>query len=196
MHVLQPSFLGDDLQTKTSWRHGSSQSSGSESGTAAPQISSKVPTQRRCALGLAYPKQVLPLGCTSIPAPFGSFWRQDIFSLMDIYCGITSCVVGAGDTILLWKDGWSDQQPLQDSLAHLHSFSLFEDVSIQDYSSDTDLASHFVLPLSVEASNELLSLSRSLEQAHVDLNVADTWILVWGVLSFGPRNSTDSTTVM
>ena len=31
----------------------------------------------------------------------GSFWWRDVFSLMDIYRGITKCMPAAGDTILL-----------------------------------------------------------------------------------------------
>ena len=36
----------------------------------------------------------------------GWFWWKDVFSLMDIYRGITKCVLQAGDTVLLWKDDW------------------------------------------------------------------------------------------
>ena len=36
----------------------------------------------------------------------GSFWWRDVASLMDIFRGVTTCTVKAGDTALLWKDAW------------------------------------------------------------------------------------------
>jgi hypothetical protein len=62
----------------------------------------------------------------------GSFWWKDVTSLMPIFRGVSSCTIGAGDTILLWKDAWCSPQ-LCDTAPRLHSFSLNEDISVADF---------------------------------------------------------------
>lgn len=56
-----------------------------------------------------------------------------LFSLMDIYRGITTCIPGSSETILLWKDTWDSGVILQDSMPHLFSFSTNEDVSLAQF---------------------------------------------------------------
>lgn len=63
----------------------------------------------------------------------GSFWWCGVLSLMDVYCGITSCVVGAGDMILFWKDAWDQGRILREAYEHLFSFVTREDVSVSQY---------------------------------------------------------------
>lgn len=60
----------------------------------------------------------------------GSFWWRDIFSLMDVYTGITTCVPGARDTILPRKDLWGTEGLMQDSYRCLFSFAREEDISL------------------------------------------------------------------
>lgn len=116
----------------------------------------------------------------------GSFWWRDIFSLMDIYRGITSCVPGAGDTILLWKDQWENDGLMQDQHKRLFSFAINEDISLAQYMNDPDPRKNFHLPLSLEAREELQTLNNSLEGLILDPMKTDDWILCWGDTTFKP----------
>jgi hypothetical protein len=91
--------------------------------------------------------------------PTGSFWWKDVCSLSDIFRGITSCSVKAGDTVLLWKDLWTGEATLQQQLPRLFSYTLLEDVSVAQYMDNSEPATNFALPLSIEAFDELNILS-------------------------------------
>ena len=41
--------------------------------------------------------------------PCGSFWWKNVFKLSPIFRGLTSCVIGNGNSVLLWKDLWLDE---------------------------------------------------------------------------------------
>lgn len=85
----------------------------------------------------------------------GSFWWRDVFSLMDIYHGITSCIPATGDTILLWKDVWLEDRPLMDTHEHLFSYTKNEDVSLAQFYNNNTHVENFMLPLSMEARTKL-----------------------------------------
>jgi hypothetical protein len=67
-----------------------------------------------------------PNGVPQSKKPCGSFWWRDVASYFDLFRGITSYSVNAGDTVLLWKDIWAGETPLHDQLPHLFSFSSLE----------------------------------------------------------------------
>jgi hypothetical protein len=54
----------------------------------------------------------------------GSFWLKGICSLFFQYRGMSTCKLGDGDTILLWKDIWQGNIPLADEHKILFSFAL------------------------------------------------------------------------
>lgn len=114
----------------------------------------------------------------------GSFWWRDVFSLIDIYRGVTTCVPRAGDTILLWKDIWISDEVLQVKYNHLFSFALDEDISLAKYHDNPEPASNFHLPLSLEARQELDSLNEQLHLVVLEPLVADEWITCWGDTTF------------
>lgn len=117
----------------------------------------------------------------------GSFWWRDIFSLMDIYRGITSCIPGAGDTILLWKDLWDKNGVLQDSYKRLFSYAKEEDISLANFLADPTPDQNFMLPLSIQAREELDGLNEKLSQITLNPLETDDWVLCWGETNFKPR---------
>lgn len=117
----------------------------------------------------------------------GSFWWRDVFSLMSIYRGITTCIPAAGDTILLWKDLWNGDDLLMNSHQHLFSFAHNEDISLSQFCADPNPASHFFLPMSIEAREELDSLNQLVSVLHLEPMAIDSWILSWGDIQFKPR---------
>jgi hypothetical protein len=92
----------------------------------------------------------------------GSFWWKDICSLFDQYRGITSCNIGSGNSVLLWKDKWLNEELLANSYDRLFSFALNQDISVFEVLQTENLASLFYLPLSVQAFDELQLLQGSL----------------------------------
>ena len=117
----------------------------------------------------------------------GSFWWRDVFSLMDIYHGITTCIPAAGDTILLWKDVWRDERPLMDTHEHLFSYTKNEDISLAQYYNDIGHEDNFLLPLSMEARSELGNLQEIMEGINLEAMGTDEWILCWGDVDFKPQ---------
>ena len=110
----------------------------------------------------------------------GSFWWRDVFLLMDIYRGITTCVPRAGDTILLWKDIWIDDEPLSNKLPHLFSFTKEEDISVMQFQDRPQPSENFYLPLSAEALQELTYLQNHMNDLYLEPMVAGEWITCWG----------------
>lgn len=117
----------------------------------------------------------------------GSFWWRDTFSLINIYRGITTCLPGAGDTILLWKDLWDNDGLLQDTFRRLFSFAKEEDISLAQFIADPEPHHHFHLPLSVQAREELDEMNVKLGNTTLDQMQADEWILCWGDANYKPN---------
>jgi hypothetical protein len=61
--------------------------------------------------------------------------------------------------VLLWKDLWTGEATLQQQLPRLFSYTLLEDVSVAQYMDNSEPATNFALPLSIEAFDELNILS-------------------------------------
>ena len=110
----------------------------------------------------------------------GFFWWRGVFSLMDVYRGITTCVPAAGDTVLLWKDVWLGEQPLMNIHEHLFSFATNEDISLAQFYNNSLLEDNFMLPLSLEARTELDNLQATLAGILLAQMATDEWILCWG----------------
>lgn len=125
-------------------------------------------------------------GAPHAHSPCGSFWWHDVFCLMDIDWGITTCVPSVGDAVLLWKDVWCGDAPLQTLLPHLFSFTLHEDTNISDFVATQTIYCQFMLPLSTEASDELNSLQDYILDAHIEDNVTNSYILSWADTTFRP----------
>jgi hypothetical protein len=85
----------------------------------------------------------------------GSFWWKDIFSFVDDYRAVTQCVIGNGSSVLFWKDFWSDGTLLCEKFPRLFSFAISEDTSVAAMYGTENILSHFMLPISVEAYQEL-----------------------------------------
>jgi hypothetical protein len=110
----------------------------------------------------------------------GSFWWRDVFSLVHIYRSITSAIVATGDSVLFWKDYWCTDRLLCDDYPRLFSFSINEDSSVADMRLTTDLFESFVLPISVEANDELLQVQQIIQNISGDQTQNDTRTFVWG----------------
>ena len=104
--------------------------------------------------------------------------------MLDIYRGVTTCTINAGDSVLLWKDFWTGHNILQDQLPRLFSFSVQEDVTISTYYLNNDPIAQFALPLLVEAASELDVLNRLIDDLDRDMGMPDQWLYVWGVSEY------------
>ena len=102
----------------------------------------------------------------------GSFWWKDIFKLIGTYRSVTISKVNNGRDTLFWKDFWHDHSLLCDRFPRLFSFVINEDCSVADMASLLDLSNYFVLPLSVQAFNELEQLNEMMST--LDLSLDDT----------------------
>jgi hypothetical protein len=118
--------------------------------------------------------------------PCGSFWWRDIIGLADIFRGVSTVTIGAGDSVLLWKDPWTEPL-LCDKAARLFSFVNHKDVSVFDFVNCQNLEDHLALPLSIEAHTELLSLEDELNDLQLDAQKADAWKPIWGANSLKPK---------
>jgi hypothetical protein len=92
----------------------------------------------------------------------GSFWWQDIFSLVEEYRSICRCQVKSGTSVLFWKDFWYNGELMCDKYSRLYSYALDEDLSVADMAQLEDLNGGFAIPLSVEAFQEFQQLTEIL----------------------------------
>jgi hypothetical protein len=96
-----------------------------------------------------------PHGAHHAQTSRGSFWWKDVFSSVHDYRALPSCAIGNGETVLFWKDSWHVNGLLCDQFPRLFSFSLNEDATVAELAHSPDLSSNFLLPLSVQAFEEL-----------------------------------------
>lgn len=108
----------------------------------------------------------------------GSFWWRDVMCLNVIYRGIARCTLGDGSTVSFWDDLWSDLV-LSLQYPRLHSFARDSGISVQNLMLQQELSDVFMLPLSVEAYDELLLLQSYLRDIEYDDSSADVWSPVW-----------------
>lgn len=115
--------------------------------------------------------------------PCGSFWWRDLLQLSDIYRGVTSVKVNAGDTVLFWKDMWCNDLI---SITHprAFSFSRDEDMSVRTLLSGQTLSQIFHLPLSVEAREEVHDLQQVTSHLNPGTIDKDSWCCIWGGSEF------------
>jgi hypothetical protein len=92
----------------------------------------------------------------------------------------TQAPIGDGSTVLFWKDFWSHDQLLCDKFPRLFSYVLDEDCSVASVLLEENFSSCFVLPLSVEAYEEMQQVSELLAHTHVDQARIDQRKFVWG----------------
>jgi hypothetical protein len=110
----------------------------------------------------------------------GSFWWRDVFSLNNIYRGITSAHIGDGTSVLFWKDFWLSGSLLSDQFPRLFSYSLNEDISIAAFAQSENHLDLFALPLSVQAFDELTTLQAITLDIQIIQNTPDTRSFCWG----------------
>ena len=79
--------------------------------------------------------------------PVGSFWWRDVAKLMPVYRGISTIQVANGRNVLFWKDSWDDNI-IADKYPRAFSYTINEDISVNDFLSITTLCEAFHLPLS------------------------------------------------
>lgn len=109
----------------------------------------------------------------------GSFWWKDVLHLNVLYRGIARCQVGDGSTVCFWDDLWTDEV-LAHKFPRLASFAKNDSTSVLEVMQAEDLDSLFMLPLSVQALDELESLQDQLQGLTYDEDVTDVWVPIWG----------------
>jgi hypothetical protein len=110
----------------------------------------------------------------------GSFWWRDVFSLVEIYRSITSSKIGAGDSVLFWKDYWHDNHLLCDTFPRLFSYTLNQDVTVAEMVRSNDPFDQLVLPISVQAHSELTEVQLIMQQVDVEQGAIDARTFPWG----------------
>jgi hypothetical protein len=109
----------------------------------------------------------------------GSFWWKDILRLNVLFRGIAKCQIGNGASACFWDDLWLDGV-LAHKYPRLASFARSEEISILQVMQADDLDTLFMLPLSEEALDELVSLQNQLQAIDYDENAIDKWMPIWG----------------
>jgi hypothetical protein len=108
----------------------------------------------------------------------GSFWWRDIMSLVEHYMMITSCKVNKGDTLCIWSDLW-DCGVLQWRFPQLHCFSKTGGISVAKILSN-QLERNFWLPLSTQASSQLIDFQNLITSIQRQNSENDIWSYIWG----------------
>ena len=111
--------------------------------------------------------------------PCGSFWWKNVFKLSPIFRGLTSCVIGSGNSALLWKDLWLDEVS-QEKYPRAYSFCQNEDISLKLFMAAPTLAGNFHLPLSPEALQEVRELQQESLHLRLQPEDIDQWVYPWG----------------
>lgn len=102
----------------------------------------------------------------------GSFWWRDILKLIDPFKGITAVSIGNGNSVLIWEDTWCTI-PLQLKFPQLHSFAKQPKLILGKFMTEP-LISHFHLPLSVEAYQQLQEMEGLLNDLQLN-DSSDIW---------------------
>ena len=111
-------------------------------------------------------------------APCGSFWWHQLVQLMPVYRGVAKVQIGAGDTVLFWKDDWNNSI-LSDTYPRAFSYTSDEDTSVRKVLSITHLNQAFELPLSVQDFEELRALQQNVQEVGLT-DSKGVWICTWG----------------
>jgi hypothetical protein len=109
----------------------------------------------------------------------GSFWWKDVMRLSIIFIGIARCELGNGKSVCFWDDLWLDGV-LAHKYPRLTSFAKTDGISVFEVMQAEDLDTLFMLPLSVEALDELEALQLQLHQMEYDQDNVDKWAPMWG----------------
>jgi hypothetical protein len=112
----------------------------------------------------------------------GSFWWKDVVKLLAEYKDLAKVTIGDGSTVFFWKDSWNGTA-LAQAYPELSSFANNINVSFLEATSKTDLAKNFILPVSVQAHQQLMEIINSLEDLPIGGNV-DIWTYKWGNANF------------
>jgi hypothetical protein len=96
-----------------------------------------------------------------------------------IFRGIARCELGNGKSVDFWDDLWLDGV-LAHKYPRLASFAKTNGISVFEVMQAEDLDTLFMLPLSVEAIDELEALQLQLHQMEYDQDNVDKWVPMWG----------------
>lgn len=91
------------------------------------------------------------------PRPVGSFWWKGILKLFPLLKQWSKGVIGKGNTICFWQDNWGNGA-LQHKYPALFSFSIKENMTVQEFLQVEDSLGNFHTPLSIQAHQQLQDL--------------------------------------
>jgi hypothetical protein len=97
----------------------------------------------------------------------GSFWWKDVLRLNMLFRGVAKCELGDGSSVCFWDDLWSDGV-LAHKYPRLASFARKDGISVSKVMQAEDMDTLFVLPLSVQAHEELELLQDQLQDLSYD----------------------------
>jgi hypothetical protein len=117
----------------------------------------------------------------------GSFWWRDILKLLDKFKGMASVAARDGSTCLLWNDCWSGQ-PLKLAYPELFSFAKKPLISLSSALGSLRPSVLFLLPMSVEASEQFHQLEFLLTSQQ-QLQGPDNWHYIWGNSEFSSKKA-------
>lgn len=119
--------------------------------------------------------------------PSGSFWWKDLLKLTKDYRNISRCNPGKGNSIMLWSDAWHDR-PLKDVFPQLFSFARKPKYSITFFL-EKQTQDSFFLPLSQQASAQLINLQNIIQQSILEPDREDQWTYIWGSNTFSSKRA-------
>jgi len=93
----------------------------------------------------------------------------------------------SGNSFLLWHDN-GIEPCIKDRFPQLHSFSRKRKGSIRHFL-DGELNKILSLPLSVQASNQIISLMELLEERNWDLSINNKWTYTWNSKMFSVKKT-------
>jgi hypothetical protein len=96
-----------------------------------------------------------------------------------LFRGVAKCELGDGSSVCFWDDLWSDGV-LAHKYPRLASFARKDGISVSKVMQAEDMDTLFVLPLSVQAHEELELLQDQLQDLSYDEFGTDRWTPMWG----------------
>jgi hypothetical protein len=99
---------------------------------------------------------------------------------MEKFKELTICNIGSGKSICLWNDKWGDEEIVESTYPHLHSFAKDPSNNVSKALNEANINNLFHLPLSHIAHQELQELRTELVDATTG-NLVDSWNFEWAV---------------
>jgi hypothetical protein len=107
-----------------------------------------------------------------------SFWWKDILRLHSIYSGIAHCAFGNGATCCFWSDPWL-ANIFESKFPRIASFAKDNLISVRGVLQAEDLDDLFLLPLYLQATEQLDNMLTKIQSISFNDEEEDSWLTIW-----------------